>query len=131
MQEFTVVRMVVLAAALMTASGCATAFRGTREVVLIESEPAGADVHVTNGMRCTTPCALELSRRHGYGLEFLKSGYRKQAVALRSAVTPGGAAGMASNITLIGIPVDAFSGGMRSLAPNPVHVVLVAADPAE
>lgn len=124
------IRIPVVAGALLALSGCATALRGTREVLLIESQPAGAQVRVSNGMVCTTPCALDLSRRHGYGLEFLLPGYAKQAVAVRSDVTFGGAAGAAANVTVIGLPVDAFSGAMRAFRPNPVRVVLQPSAPA-
>lgn len=116
-------------------AGCATVTRGTDEVLTIESTPAGAEVVVSTGFTCITPCAVGLARRRSYGIRVSKPGFRPQAIAVNSSLAPLGAAGLVGNIglsviSLVGIPVDLVSGATRRLQPNPVKVELVPDDPA-
>ena len=108
-------------------TGCATITRGTTEVLVVESTPSGADVEVSNGLRCKTPCSLEMKRKNPVVLDISKSGYESVKVNVLSEVAGSGAAGMAGNVLLggiIGAGVDASSGAMNKLTPNPVRVTL-------
>jgi len=122
-----------LAAAFLT-SGCATITRGTTEVLVIESTPAGADVDVSTGMKCKTPCSLEMKRKHNVTIDINKPGFDPVRVNVLSQIAAAGAAGMAGNVVLgglIGAGVDAATGAMMQLTPNPVSVVLVPTPTAE
>jgi hypothetical protein len=115
-------------------SGCATITRGTTDDLLIQSEPEGASVELSSGQTCRTPCSLELKRKNDYTLYIRKEGFQDADVKVDSKVAGAGAAGMAGNVLiggLIGAGVDAFSGATNSLAPNPVHVHLLARDAAQ
>ena len=110
-------------------SGCATITRGTTEVLVVETTPAGADVELSNGMRCKTPCSLEMKRKSNVVVDISKEGYESVRVNVLSQISGAGAAGMAGNVILggvIGAGVDAATGATKQLKPNPVQVTLVA-----
>lgn len=118
---------------LFLVTGCATITRGTTEALVIESTPAGADVEVSTGVKCKTPCSLEMKRKSNVTLDISKSGFDPVRVNVLSQIAAAGAAGMAGNVILgglIGAGVDAASGATRQLTPNPVTVVLVPSQPA-
>jgi hypothetical protein len=120
----------VLVSVVAAVAGCATVTRGTEEVLTIESTPSGAQVAVSNGIACQTPCAVSLSRHHSYGIRVSLEGYEPQAIAVNSKLAPTGAAGLVGNIglgviSLVGVPIDVMSGATRRFEPNPVHVQLV------
>jgi hypothetical protein len=119
--------LLTIGGAALVLSGCATITRGTTEALVIESTPSGADVDLSNGMRCKTPCTLEMKRKSAVVLDIKKEGYEDVRVNVLSEISGSGAAGMAGNVLLggvIGAGVDAASGATKTLRPNPVRVVL-------
>lgn len=136
-------RFIGLAALLPVAllsGACATLTRGTTEQFVIESTPAGAAVKTSHGFTCpATPCTFSLQRKEPFTVTVSKDGFVTQTAEVKSEVAGGGAAGMAGNVLLgglIGIGVDATSGALNDLSPNPLQVVLLpvpaqaAAEPA-
>lgn len=118
----------------LAASGCATVTRGTTESLHIQSEPSGAAVRLSSGQTGTTPCSFELKRKRDVAVEVNKAGFKPVEINVDSKVAGAGAAGMAGNVIIggvIGIGIDAATGATKSLRPNPVHVHLVALDPAQ
>ena len=116
------------------AQGCATITRGTTESVELTSQPSEAQVALSTGLKCITPCVLEMKRKHGFSGEFSKEGYQSISFHVLSSVSGGGAAGFAGNVIiggLIGMGIDAMSGSMKTLSPNPVHAVLAEEGSAE
>ncbi len=106
-------------------SGCATITRGTNEALVIESDPAGAEAQLSNGMRCMTPCSIRVKRRGDIVVTISKEGYETINATVSSSVDGGGAAGMAGNVLLggiIGAGVDAGTGATHSHKPNPLTV---------
>ncbi len=122
-------KTIIFAMVLCSLSGCATLTRGTGEVLVVETDPVGADVEIMpGGLKCTTPCSLELKRKKDYALEIKKDGYEPVKVSVLSQIVGSGAAGMAGNVLLgglIGAGVDAISGATKGLRPNPVKVTMV------
>jgi hypothetical protein len=117
----------VLATGLLALTGCATITRGTSEVLVVSTDPPGADVQISDGETCTTPCSVKLKRKHDYHLKIAKAGYEPVETDVRSQIVGAGAAGMAGNVLiggLIGVGVDAFSGATKGLKPNPLSVNL-------
>ena len=116
-------------AAVALSSGCATITRGTTEVLVVETQPPGADVRINPaGMNCKTPCSVELKRKRNYTLQIEREGYEPVTVNVLSEISGAGAAGMAGNVVLgglIGVAVDAASGATKKLTPNPVTLTLV------
>lgn len=109
------------------ASGCATVTRGTSQAFTITSEPTGANVRLSNGLVCITPCTLELKRRPGFAVTVEKEGYERVITNVASQIANGGGMAMAGNVILgglIGAGVDASNGSMNELVPNPLHIVL-------
>lgn len=113
-------------------SGCATVTRGTTQAFTVESTPLGATVSLSNGERCETPCALKLKRKHPFAVEICKAGYVPVTTQILSQISGAGGTAMAGNIILgglIGAGVDAGSGAMKDLRPNPLSVQLLEAAP--
>ena len=115
-------------------SGCATVTRGTTDTLLIQSEPSTAEVELSTGQTCRTPCSFELKRKRDLHVVIRKEGFQDADIAVESKVAGAGAAGMAGNVLvggIIGVGVDAVTGATKSLKPNPVHVHLLVKDPAD
>lgn len=116
------------AVACLLAGGCATITRGTTTDVVFQSEPPGAAMETTHGFWCTTPCTLRMARSDAFVATFTLEGYEPQSIPVQSEVSGGGAAGLAGNLLIggvIGGVVDATSGAMNDLIPNPVLANLV------
>jgi hypothetical protein len=118
---------VTLAALTVLTPGCASITRGTKDTLVVESEPAGADVKLSNGLAGKTPTSFKLPRKENLTVTISKEGYETLTVNVSSQVSGAGGAGMAGNVLfggLIGAAVDAGSGAMKDLKPNPVKVKL-------
>lgn len=112
---------------LLILTGCATITRGTKDTLVVNSEPSGADVELSNGMSGKTPATFKLPRKNNIVVEISKPGYEPTKVNVVSQISGSGGAGMAGNVLvggLIGAAVDAGSGAMNDLTPNPVNVTL-------
>lgn len=106
-------------------SGCATVINGTSQDFQIASEPSGADVTLTGGVNCRTPCELSLKRKDDLRADFSLDGYKSQYVYIQSRT---GGAGVGNILAggIIGGVVDASNGASNSLYPRPLHVRLAA-----
>lgn len=83
---------------------------------------------------CTTPCEIELNRKYTYSVEMKKEGYETWVQLLEPKLSSDGTAGMAGNVLLggvIGAAVDASTGAMNDLKPNPMVATLLPAAAAE
>jgi hypothetical protein len=117
-----------LAAAIVSLSACATVTRGTSQKFNIETTPTAAEVSLSTGQQCVSPCQLKLKRKPGFTATVKKSGYQTQTVTVDSKLAGGGAVAGAGNIILggvIGGIVDGTNGSMNSLTPNPLVITLV------
>jgi hypothetical protein len=109
-------------------SGCASITRGTKDTLVVESDPAGANVRLSTGATGQTPTSFKLPRKKELDVVIEKDGYEPLTVHVSSQVSGKGSMGMAGNVLvggLIGAGVDAYSGAMKDLRPNPVTVKLV------
>jgi hypothetical protein len=115
-------------------SACATLTRGTTQAFVVETTPAGAAVKTSTGYSCpSSPCTFTVQRKEPFTVTITKEGYVTQTAAVKSEMAGSGAAGMAGNILvggLIGMGVDATSGALNDLTPNPLQVVLEPVAPA-
>lgn len=110
-------------------NGCATITRGSTQSWTVETDPAGADISLSSGETCKSPCTLKKKRKHPFTVNIKKEGYDPVKTDVQSSVSGAGAAGMAGNILvggLIGLGVDAGTGANKDLKPNPLVVKLVA-----
>ena len=107
--------------------GCATITRGTKQSFTVLSEPPSADVELSNGLRCKTPCSLKVPRKDGFVVKINKEGYEPVEATITSQMSGGGGVALAGNILLgglIGGGVDASNGSTKELKPNPLSVKL-------
>ena len=115
--------MFAICAALALA-GCATITRGSKDVLIVESTPPGAQVQMSNGQTCdATPCTFKLPRKSELNVLVQKQGCKPQQIRVTNKVANSGGAAMAGNVLvggIIGAGVDASSGAMLDLVPNPV-----------
>lgn len=126
----------ILAAALagLSLCACATVTRGTNTAWEVQTDPSGARVETSHGHQCTsTPCAMKMPRKSEFTATITKPGYKPVTVSVTNKVSGGGGAAMAGNVILggiIGAGVDATSGAMLDLTPNPAVVKLEKDEPA-
>jgi hypothetical protein len=122
--EYVVLRSLFGLIGIVLLAGCATITRGTGEVLVVETEPAGATVAIQPGnVQCKSPCSVELKRKKDYKVAISKEGYETVNTDVLSQIVSAGAAGMAGNVLLGGI-IGLGVGGTKGLKPNPVRVTL-------
>ena len=122
-----------LAAACVLLSACATITRGTNQDFMVESTPSQADVKLSTGQTCVTPCTLRLKRKSQFKVTISKEGYQTQEAEVHGIMKGGGGAALAGNAIfggLIGAGVDASNGSLMNLKPNPLQVTRVPAGTA-
>ena len=81
-----------------------------------------------DGGKCVSPCNLKLDRRGVYRAIFEKDGYHRQKVKITPEYSTSGLAGGAGSAIMgagIGVGIDALTGAMKDLEPNPAEVKLV------
>lgn len=121
------VRALVLAS-MAGLPACATVTRGSSQEFTVQSEPPGARVRTSNGFECTsTPCTFRMQRKTAFTATIELDGYVTEVREVESKMAGAGAAGMAGNLLVGGIVggiVDANSGAMNDLTPNPLLVTL-------
>jgi hypothetical protein len=120
--------------AALGAPGCATITRGTTDQLAVESDPAGAQVTLSNGQKGITPASFTLPRKDPLTVTLRKDGYQEVTVKVNPEIGGGGAAGLAGNVLIggvVGAIIDPASGAIYDLKPNPVSVKLVPSPTAD
>jgi hypothetical protein len=122
------VRLLMLAGVAMSLPACATVTRGSSQQFSVQSTPPGAQVSTSNGFECqATPCTFRMPRKDAFRITVSKAGYVAQTHDITSSVSGAGGTAMAGNILIGGIiggAIDATSGAMNDLKPNPLIVTL-------
>lgn len=108
----------------LSLSGCATVMNGANQDMVIDTAPKGAIAKLTNGFTCTTPCTVELPRKHDLRVDLSLSGYRPTYVLVQSKLG-GSTFGNVLAGGLVGAVVDSSSGASNKLNPNPVSVRMI------
>ena len=130
-------RLIFLAALAAIAGGlggCATVTRGTTNQIQIDSEPSGALARTSLNHTCTTPCTIQVSRKDEFAITFSKPGFIDERVDVKTQIAGAGAAGFVGNVVvggIVGMGVDAATGGTYEHVPNPVRAVLRPEQPAQ
>lgn len=104
-------------------SGCATVLNGTNVDYATETDPSGADVVFLNGLKCTSPCKLELKRGADTRVDISKPGYEPVYVLIQSRLA-GSTFGNILAGGIIGGVVDGGNGASNTLSPRPLFVRL-------
>jgi hypothetical protein len=120
--------LAVLGLVSLQLGACATIVRGTKQKFTIESSPPAAKAETSLGVTCTTPCTLKVDRKTRFSVTVSKDGYETQTVPVGRKVTAeGGTISFGGNWIIggaIGMGIDAGSGAMFDLWPNPLVVTL-------
>lgn len=125
MTRFIRIGGVLLCAASLSA--CATITRGTRQNYTIETDPQGANITLSTGQTCVSPCTLRLKRKTEFTVTATMDGYEPAEASVESRVRAGGVAGAAGNVLfggIVGGVVDATNGSMNDLMPNPLRITM-------
>jgi hypothetical protein len=117
-------KLVPLALALTVAalSGCASIMHGTKQDVGISSSPSGAQVTVDN-QTAVTPYIANLSRKDNHIVKITMDGYAPAELTL-TRKTSGWVWGNIVFGGLIGLAVDAMTGGLYNLTPEQLSATL-------
>jgi uncharacterized protein YceK len=117
------VRLITAAAAcgitVLSVSGCATIIHGTQQDVGISSTPSGATVTIDNTEKGVTPVVAKLKRKENHTVKIQLAGYQPFETTLTHSVS-GWVWGNIAIGGLIGLAVDAMSGGIYKLTPEQV-----------
>jgi len=122
------IKLFIISGLLITTIGCASITRGSKDTLVVNSDPSGAKVSLSIGLSGKTPCAFKVSRKGGFVVKIEKEGYETIELQVVGQISGGGSAGMAGNIIIggiIGMGVDAATGATKDLKPNPIDVKLV------
>jgi hypothetical protein len=112
--------VILTAIALISATGCGTIMHGTEQDIAISSNPTGGSVTIDGKPRGKTPATVALSRSDKHIVKIELEGYMPYEMALTSSVS-GWVWGNIVFGGLIGLAVDAASGGMYELNPEQVR----------
>ena len=102
---------------------CATIIHGTKQDVGVSSTPSSASVIIDNMPRGMTPLIVDLSRGDNHIVKITLDGYMPFETTLTKSVS-GWVWGNIAFGGLIGLAVDAISGGLYYLNPEQIAGVL-------
>ena len=114
---------VVAGIAAIATVGCASIMHGTTQKIGISSSPTGATVTVDNQMLGSTPLFADLKRGKEHVVTIEMAGYEKSQLTLTKSVS-GWVWGNIVFGGLIGLAVDAISGGLYHLSPEQLNAEL-------
>ena len=110
----------------LSLAACATIMHGSGQDVGISSAPTGASVWIDNSEKGRTPLIFKLTRKDNHIVKIQMDGYQP----FEATVTRSVSGWVWGNIVfggLIGLAVDAISGGIYKLTPEQVSGSLAAA----
>ena len=150
MKKYQTIKLLPILVLLAMTTGCASITRGTSDALVVNSNPSQALVKIvrTNGeftkkeiknnsfqenkgegpIVGKTPASFSLARKGEYKVTIEKEGYEIAEILVSNKVSGAGGAGMAGNLLfggIIGAGVDAGTGAMKDLTPNPIDVTLI------
>jgi hypothetical protein len=123
----SVKRLAIVAIVVAIATACGTIIHGTRQDVGVSSSPTGAQVFVDNTPLGQTPVVAKLTRKDNHVIRITMPGYQ----TFETNVTRSVSGWVWGNIVfggLIGLAVDAISGGLYKLRPEQVTGTLATAE---
>lgn len=115
--------MLTLVASVMSLSACASIMHGTSQDIGISSSPTGASVTVDNSTKAQTPFVAKLSRKDNHIIRVAADGYAPADLTLTRS-TSGWVWGNVMFGGIIGLAVDAMTGGLYNLTPDQLSTTL-------
>ena len=120
MNRTTLVGVIVSSLAL---TACASIMHGSSQDVGISSSPTSASVTVDNAAKGQTPFVAKLSRKDNHIIHIAADGYQPADLTLTRSAS-GWVWGNLLFGGLIGLAVDAISGGLYKLTPDQLNATL-------
>ena len=120
-------KYLLLVIPLIVIVGCATIMHGTKQPIGFSSTPSGATVMVDNSEKGVTPVIVKLSRKDHHVVKIVVPGYKPYEATITRSVS-GWVWGNVLFGGLIGLGVDAISGGLYKLKPEQVETILAKED---
>ena len=108
---------------ILLCTGCATIMNQTSQSIGISSNPTGATVTVDSAPHGKTPVVARLSRRDNHIVRLELDGYKPYETTLTRRVS-GWVWGNIVFGGLIGLAIDAISGGLYKLTPDQIQAEL-------
>ena len=112
-------RSILVVGVVVALSGCATIMHGTSQDIGFQSSPTNAKVLVDGLPMGNTPVVAKLSRKDNHIVKMNLDGYQP----FEATLTRGTSGWVWGNVVfggLIGLAVDAMSGGLYNLTPNQI-----------
>jgi len=111
--------------AVLIVTGCGVMFQGSTQTLDIQSSPNGAKLKASPEIGdYTTPTSVQLSRKHSYTFTFSKEGYNPATAHVRTSAKFGYIFLDVFFTGLVGVVVDAATGGWNGLKPETIIVTL-------
>lgn len=110
-------RALVALSSLLALGACGTIMHGTSQDVGISSSPTGATIKIDGMTGATTPFVAKLSRKESHIVHIEAPGYAPADLT----ITRGTSGWVWGNLVfggLVGLAVDAISGGLYKLSPD-------------
>ena len=115
--------IVTLAACSLALSACASIMHGTSQDIGISSTPTSASVTIDNSAKGQTPFVAKLSRKDNHVIHIAADGYEPADLTLTRS-TSGWVWGNLVFGGVIGLAVDAITGGLYKLSPAQLNATL-------
>ena len=125
-----IIKPVFICVLLSMVSGCGTIVQQSAiDLLYVKSDPPGAQVRLSTGVKGITPCQFELPRKAKLMVVIEKESYEQVEVMVQGIPTPKRVliSGLGNHIVgtgLLGVMVDDQSGAAFELKPNPIEVKL-------
>lgn len=129
MKQVPNLRITAVLALAVSVAGCGTLFGGTTKNISVTSAPSAATITTQPGTATfTTPTTLVLERKNSYTLIARRDGYNEVQFQIRRSMRTGPLILDILFTGLIGVIVDAVTGGWYDLQPEDVSLVLERTD---
>ena len=113
-------------------AGCGVMFGGTTKTISVTSAPSAATLSTSpSTAQFTTPASMELERKNSYTITATKEGYREAQAQIQKRMRTGPLILDILFTGLIGVVIDAATGGWYDLQPENVTMALEQMDPAQ
>ncbi len=121
--------VIVLALPLAGAAGCGLLLNGSSQDITAQSLPAGVVILVRpEGGEYTTPATMSLERKKAHVLTFRKEGYTPATFEIKKSVSAGIVMLDLLAGGIVGLVVDATTGGWNRLHPGTASATLTKED---
>jgi len=106
-------------------TGCATIMHGTRQAIGISSHPSNAQIWVDHQYAGQTPMIVKMTRKDNHFVSIYLEGYQSYEIVFTRQLS-GWVFGNIIFGGVIGLAVDAISGGIYRLTPEQVEAQMAA-----